>query len=329
MISIRVARMGVTAASLTVMALLSPDSDAQERRARIATLWPSPAEIVASYVAALEEGLAERGWHAQNTDVVHYFTDGRPETLARVAKHIVNGRPDVIWTPTNSGAMALQQATKTIPVVVGMSHDPVGVGLVESLARPGGNITGMTVPAAESVARRVEFLKEVEPELHAIAVLYSNAYPGNRAYLGELRSAARSFDLKLQEIALPGIADFNADNIAAQLRGAEALIVLGDNVTFPLRERIAEVAIRSGVTTIAGAKDFCLSGMLLCFGNSLAGQIRQSTDHLDCILRGADVATLPVQHPAAYELTVNMVTARALKVELPELLIARADEVIE
>jgi putative ABC transport system substrate-binding protein len=325
----RLARMLVAAASLAAVALLSPDGAAQERRARVATLWPSPAEVVASYVAALEEALVERGWHAHNTDVVHYFTDGRAESLARVAQHIARTRPDAIWTPTNSGAMALQQATTTIPVVVGMSHDPVGVGLVHSLARPGGNITGMTVPPAESVARRVELLKEAEPEIHAIAVLHGSAYPGNRAYLNELRAAARGFELRLEEIGLSGIGDFDADKIAARLRGVEALIVLGDNVTFPLRERIAEAAIRSGVTTIAGAKDFCLSGMLLCFGNSLAGQFRQSTDHLDCILRGADPARLPIQQPAAYELTVNLVTARALKLELPESLVARADEVIE
>ncbi|HEX2112953.1 MAG TPA: ABC transporter substrate-binding protein [Alphaproteobacteria bacterium] len=327
----RVARMVAAAACLAAAVLLPQIASAQsaERRARISTLWPSPAEVVASYVAALDEGLSARGWTVEKADLIHYFTDGRPESLARVAGQIAATRPDAIWTPTNTGAVALQRITKSIPVVVGLSHDPVGVGLVASLARPGGNITGMTAPASDTMATRIEILKEVEPEAHAIAVLYSSHYPDNRAYLAELRRAADRFGLAVEGIALRGITEFDADKIAARSRGAQALIVLGDNITFPLRQQIAAAAIRSGLTTIAAAKEYCLSGMLLCYGYSLEGQFRQSADYVDRILRGADPAALPVQQPAVYGLTVNLGTAKALRLDMPAAMIARADEVIE
>ena len=319
----------VSVACLAAAALLPQSAAAQpaERRAKIATLWPSAAEIVAPYVAAFEEGLAEHGW--QNADVIHYFTDKRPDALTRAAREIVATHPDVIWTPTNLGAIALQRATRTIPVVIGLSQDPVGVGLIASPEHPGGNITGMAAPIVEIVGKRIELLKEVEPELQAIAVLYSRDYPGNRAFLEELRNAAGGYGVALDEIALRGIGDFDADAIAARTRSAHALIVLGDNVTFPLRQRIADMAIQAGLTTIAAAKEYCESGMLLCFGYSLSGQFRQSSDYVDRILRGADPALLPVRYPTAYELTINLSTAKALHFDRTSSIAARADDVIE
>ncbi|HYE86717.1 MAG TPA: ABC transporter substrate-binding protein [Vicinamibacterales bacterium] len=321
-------RIVIAAACLVGAVALSHAAQPGERRARISTLWPGPAEILAQHVAALEEGLAAHGWNDGNMTIVHHFTDGRPDTLAQVAARIAASRPDAIWTPTNAGAIALQSVTGA-PIVVGLSQDPVAVGLAANLARPGGHVTGMTAPTSESVAKRLAVLLEIEPEIDSITVLYASGDAANRLYLGALRGAVERFGLTLEEIGLNGIRAFDAEWVEARLRDAQALIVLGDSVTYQLRERIAGAAIRYRLITIATARDYCMAGILLCFGSSLSGQFRQSADYLDRILIGADPATLPMLPPAVHELAVNVTTARTLHIDVPAAMIARADEVIE
>jgi putative tryptophan/tyrosine transport system substrate-binding protein len=289
----------------------------------------SPAAISAS-TEAFRQGLRERGYmEGQNIAIEYRFAEGREDRLPDLAAELVGLKIAVIVTSGTPATQAAKQATGTIPIVMAAVGDPVGVGFVTSLARPGGNITGLSLLDAELDAKRLELLKEAVPGLSRVGALWSATDAGMALAFSRVQSAAHTLGLQLRNMGVRHPDDFQSTFQAAKRGRAEALIVLAQPFTLRYRTQIVNLAINSQLPTMYTTSGFVNAGGLMSYAPSLNDMWRRAAYYVDRILKGAKPANLPVEQPTKVELVINLKTAKALGLTIPQSILIRADEVIE
>ena len=268
----------------------------------------------------------------QNIVVEYRAADGKIERLPGLASDLARLKVDLIVATGTPLARAAQQATTTIPIVSAVMGDPVGDGLVASLARPGGNITGLTFLGPELVPKRLELLKQAVPRVSRVAGLW---HPGafgertNRDMLKETEAAARTLGVQLQLVAVRGPDELDGAFSTMTRARADALIVFPSTMLFSERRRIVDLAAKHRLPSMAMAREFVGLGGLIAYGASIPDLIRRGVTYVDKILKGAKPADLPVEQPTKFELVINLKTAKALGLTIPQSLLLRADEVIK
>jgi putative ABC transport system substrate-binding protein len=280
------------------------------------------------WTAAFVARLRELGWIEGRTISIEYrWSEGRAERYAEIAAEFVRLKVDVIVT-VGSAVPIVKQATTAIPIVFAVGIDPVASGLVASLAKPGGNVTGLSIQAADLASKRVEILREVVPGLRRLAVITNadNAQPALEAK--ETQAAARTLGLDVTPLEIRRAADV-APAFQALGGQADALYVVIDQLTVANRTPILTFALSARLPTITSIRDFVKDGGLISYGPSYPDLFRHSADLVDKILRGAKPDDIPVEQPTKFELVVNLTTAKALGLTIPESFLSRADEVIE
>ena len=312
------------------IAPLAVEAQQSAKLARIGYLGTSsPAEIAPS-LEALQQGLRELGYvEGRNIAFEYRWAEGRMERLSAFAVEFVGLKIDVIVASSSPAALAAKDATRTIPIVFVTAGDPVDSGLVAGIARPGGNVTGLSLLAPEIVARQLQLLKEVVPKTSRVAVLANPANRNTALLVKETEDGARSLGVKVQFL---GVQSADAlDNALSAVAGerADALLVLFDPMLFTHRTRIAEFANNRHLPAMYPHREYAETGGLMSYGASIPDLSRRAAIYVDKILKGAKPADLPVQEPTRFELVINLKTAKALGLAIPKDMLLRADEVIQ
>jgi putative ABC transport system substrate-binding protein len=295
----------------------------------IGFLGPTTASAQSQWVAAFLHRLRELGWIEGRTFAIEYrFAEGHSERFAEIATEFVRLKVDVIVTYGTPQVIAARQATSVIPIVFALAGDPVGAGLIASLARPGGNVTGLSLQTTDSANKRIELLREVLPGLRRLAILVNVANPVHVLEIGEVHAAARTLGVEVATLEIRRTEDI-APAIEAGKAGADALYVAGDALLNANRARINILAAGARLPTIYPQREFVEAGGLISFGPNYQDLFRRAAGYVDKILRGGKPADLPVEQPTKFDLVINLITARALGLTIPPTLLARADEVIE
>jgi putative tryptophan/tyrosine transport system substrate-binding protein len=277
---------------------------------------------------AFVERLRALGWIEGRTIAIEYrWSEGRPERAAEIAAEFVRLKVDVILTSGNA-ITTLMQATSVIPIVFPLAPDPVGGGVVASLARPGGNVTGLSIQATDLASKRLEFLREVVPGLHRLAVLVDAGYPQAMREMGEVQAAARTLGIEVAPLEIRRAEDI-APAFAALKPQADALYIAIDGLILANRTPIITLALGARLPTIFGTRDYVQAGALMSYGPNFPDLFRRAADLVDKILRGTKPGDIPVEQPTKFELVLNLTTAKALGLTIPESFLSRADEVIE
>jgi putative tryptophan/tyrosine transport system substrate-binding protein len=276
------------------------------------------------------QGLRELGYvEGQNLIVERRYAGGRVERFQEFAAEMVRLKADVIIVVTTPAAFAVRNATTTIPIVHPAAIDPVGTGLIASLARPGGNITGLAVLNAETSAKRLQLLREVVPGLSRGAVLWNAANPANGLAWKETESAGQALGVTLQSNEVRAPKDFEGAFAMIAQQRPDILVVLQDALTLEHRREIIGFAVTERLPSMFVGKEWVEEGGLMSYGDRLPERYRRAADLVDKILKGANPADLPVEQPTTFELVVNLKTAKAIGLSLPPAFLARADQVIE
>jgi putative ABC transport system substrate-binding protein len=297
---------------------------------RIGRLSPISAAAEPPVIAGLRQGLRDLGWiEGENIAFEFRFADGRFDRLPQLAEELVRLKVDVIVAGSNPGAMAAKNATRDIPIVVVTTGDPIGGGLVASLARPGGNLTGVTALGQELTAKRLELLKEAMPGITQVAVLTNPGSPTSGPLLKEGEEAARSLGLRLTVLKASDAGEIDSAFAAMANARAEALMVPADIMFNSQTGNIAELAARHRLPATYGEREFVSAGGLMFYGASLPDMYRHAATHIDKIFKGAKPADLPIEQPTKFDLVINLKAARTLGIAIPPSLLLRADEVIE
>ena len=309
---------------------LATRAQTPRKMARIGWLSAGIPTVIPDLREAFLQGLRELGYvEGQTFALVARYGEGRQERLPELAVELVRLEVDVLVAPTSGAAKAAMDATRTIPIVMAGGGDPVGLGFVASLARPGGNVTGPSMMNTEIIGKRMQLLKEVVPGLARVAVLTNSVNPIHVLFWRETEPAARELGLELQPVEARAPEDFEAAFAAATRGKAGALIALDDALTYNDRSRIVTLAAASRLPVLYGYREFPDEGGLMSYGANLASHFRHAADYVDKILKGAKPANLPVEQPTKFDLIVNLKTAKALGLQLSPTLLGRADEVIE
>ena len=281
-------------------------------------------------IEAFREGLRVLGYVEGKTIVIEYrYAAGREDRLADLAAELVRLKVDLIVTDSSPAARAAQIATKTIPVVMAASGDPIGTGLIASLSRPGGNITGLTHLSPELSGKRLELLKEAFPKASRVAVLWNGANPDKASDFRETEAAARALGVQIQSLEVRGPNDFDKAFAAATSRRAQSLITLSDPLTGSHGRRILDFALKNRLPAMYGERGFVDAGGLMSYGHIPSDLHRRSAIFVDKILKGTKPADLPVEQPIKFELIINLKTAKQIGLTIPPNLLARADKVIK
>jgi putative ABC transport system substrate-binding protein len=280
------------------------------------------------WIDAFMERLRALGWTEGRTIAIEYrWSEGLPERAAEMAAEFVQLKVDVILT-NGSAVATLMRATSVIPIVFALSPDPVGGGLVASLARPGGNVTGLSIEATDLASKRLEVLREVVPGLHRLAVMVDVGYPQAVREMGEVQAAARTLGIEVVPLEIRRAEDI-APAFAALKVQADALYITIDALVLANRRDIITLALGARLPTIFGTRDYVQAGGLMSYGANFPDLFRRAADMVDKILRGAKPGDIPVEQPTKFELVLNLKTAKALGLTIPESFLSRADELIE
>ena len=281
------------------------------------------------WVAAFVQRLRELGWIEGRTITIEYrWAEGRSERFAEIAAELVRRKVDVIVTSATEAIVAAKQATSVIPIVFAAAGDPVGTGLVASLARPGGNITGLSIQQTDVAAKRLELLREIVPGLRRLAILGNASGPAVVLDMREVETAARTLGLEVITSEIRRGEDI-APAFAAFKGRAEALYLPIDPLVNTHRLRISMLALAARLPTMHSVREYVEAGGLISYGPNRPELYRRAAELVDKILRGAKPADIPVEQPTKFELVINVKTAKALGLDIPPSLLARADEVIE
>jgi putative tryptophan/tyrosine transport system substrate-binding protein len=321
--------------AVTAGALAAPlASFAQQpaKIARIGFLYPaSPEGVGAVRLQWFRDALRELGYvEGKNLQLEVRWGEGKLDRLPALAAELVQLKVDVIVAASSPAVLAASQATRTIPIVMPTSSDPVGDGLVASLARPGGNITGLSQMAPELGEKRIQLLKEMFPKVsHAMAVLWNPDYVGMRARFEQARVAAPAVGLTVRSVEVRDARELDVAFEAIIREHPEALLLLVDPLTLSQRARIVEFAAEQRLPAIYETRDFVDVGGLISYGPNVPDLFRRAATYVDKILRGAKPADLPIEQPTKFELVINMRAAKALGIKFPESILLRADNVIE
>jgi putative ABC transport system substrate-binding protein len=294
----------------------------------IGYLGTAAASAWAPWTAAFVQRLGELGWIEGRTVAIQYrWAEGRAERHAEIAAEFVRLKVDVIVSGGNA-AVAAKQASMVVPIVFALVDDPVGMGLVASLARPGGNVTGLAMQTTDLVGKRLSLLREVIPNLRRLAIMANVEYPFAALEMAEAQTAAGTLGLDAAVFEIRRAEDI-APAFEALKDRADALYVVGDALVATHRIQINALALTGRLPTTHVVREFAEAGGLMSYGPNLPDLFRRAADYVDKILRGAKPADIPVEQPTKFELVINLKTAKALGLEVPPALLARADEVIE
>ena len=306
-----------------------------QQRSRVPKIgYLSPVSAASGFLARDEmfrQGLRELGYVDGTNIVIEYrFADGQFDRLPALAAELVQLKVDVIVTAVTQASLAARDATKTIPIVIAGVSDPVGSGLIENLARPGGNITGTSSQTSEVVGKSLELLKEVIPEIARVAALWN---PSNVVFQAEMLKEAETAAAALR-IQLKVFGGRNDDELGGAFSAiahehADALLVLADPFLISRQKNIVDFALKQRLPAIYATKEHATVGGLMTYGPNINGQFRRAAAYVDRILKGAKPSDLPVEQPTQFELAINLKTAKVLGLTIPPTLLARADEVIE
>jgi putative tryptophan/tyrosine transport system substrate-binding protein len=303
-----------------------------QQSARLRTigfLGPNTHAAASESIAAFVQRLRELGWIEGRTVAIDYrWAEGRSERAAEIAAEFARLKVDVIVTQSTPASLAAKQATSAIPIVFASAGDPVGTGLVASLARPGGNITGLSGQATDTAAKRLQLLREVVPNLRRLAILANVDNPFNVLEMDEVQTAAHTLGLEVAALEIR-----RSEDIAPAfetLKGrAEALYVGGDPLLITNQIRINTLALGAKLPTMSIFRHYVVAGGLMSYGPNFTDLYRRAAEFVDKILRGTKPADLPVEQPIKFDLVLNLTTAKVLDLTIPESFLLRADEVIE
>ncbi len=303
----------------------------QEKRVpRIGLLSPFSRSDTALWHQAFLEGLRDLGWvEGQNIVVEYRYAEGKVDVLPELAADLVRLKVDIIVTAVTNDTLAAKNTTKEIPIVMAAAGDPVATGIVESLARPGGNITGLSQMNPELTGKRLDLLKEIVPKLSPVAVLWNPEDPISILGWDEIQLPARKLGVEVHslEVRSPGDLDKALDEAARTHVGA--LVIMPNPVFVTNLKRIADFAAQNRLPSIFHLREFANAGGLVSYGIDRSDQFRRAATYVDKILKGAKPADLPIEQPTKFELVINLKTAKALGLAVPPTLLSSADEVIE
>ena len=320
--------LGVWLSAALIGALVPPSADAQPtvRVYRIGTLGNENTPVW----EGLRQGLRDLGYmEGRNISIEARWSNGSPDRLPALARELAELKPDVIVASSTQAIHAAKNATTTIPVVMVLASFPDKVGLIESLARPGGNVTGLSTLGPQLMAKRVELLKEIVPKASRVALLFDPANPVESLAMRELIAAGESAGIKVQMFAARSPDEVVTSLAAAASSGADALWAFGNPANFKNRQLIAEAARKNRLPSMFDERLFVDAGGLVSYGPSYLDQFRRAATYVDKILKGAKPAELPVEQPIKFDLSLNQTTARTLGLTIPPSVLLRADRVIE
>ncbi|MGC1825098.1 MAG: ABC transporter substrate-binding protein [Pseudolabrys sp.] len=286
------------------------------------------ASAFAPWTAAFVARMRELGWIEGRTIAIEYrWSEGRPERYAEIAGEFVRLKVDAIVT-VGSAVPIVKQATTTIPIVFAVGIDPVGSGLVASLAKPGGNVTGLSLQANDLAGKRLELLRQVVPQLRRLAIMFNAGNSQPALEMRDTQAAAYTLGLEVAPLEIR-----RAEDIAPAFQSlktqADALYVAVDQLVVANRTRILTLALGARLPTVFSTRDFVKAGAFMSYGPNYSDLFRHSADYVDKILRGTKPGDIPVEQPTKFELVINLTTAKALGLTIPEAFLLRADEVIE
>jgi putative ABC transport system substrate-binding protein len=319
---------GVALCAMLVALCVPVEAQPLERVPRVGFLTSSPS-VFPDRNEAFRQGLRDLGYVEGKNIVIEWrYAEGKPDRYPGLAAELVRLKVDVIVAGSPTTAVILKEATTTIPIVIGYHTDPVGTGLVASLARPGGNITGLSVLAPELGGKRLEILKEVVPKLSRVAVLGSSTLPGNAEILKETERAAAASGVKLQFVDVLSPEDIETAFRRMVKGRADAVLAQGSGVLNAQRTQVAAFAIKRRLPAMYYAPEFVEAGGLMFYGVDFADLYRRAASYVDKILKGAKPAELPVEQPKKFEFVVNLTAARQIRLTIPPNVLVRADRVI-
>jgi putative tryptophan/tyrosine transport system substrate-binding protein len=319
--------LGLLVALTLLVAPLAAEAQPPGKVYRIGYLGTTP--LPAHLWDALLEGLRERGYiEGRNLVFERRVSEGHAERFPAFAAELVRLRVDLILVSTTPAAIAAKHATQTIPIVIPTANDPVGAGLVESLARPGGNVTGLSQTSPDLAGKRLELLKDVVPGLSRVVVLSNAANPANASAWQETQAAARALGVQLQSLEVWGPQDLEGALALTAKSRPDALLVLGDALIAMHRQHIAEFATQQHLPSVFGGREWVVAGGLMSYGPSVPDLHRRAAYYVDRILKGAKPGDLPVEQPLTFELVINLKIAEALGLTIPPPLLFQATEVI-
>jgi putative ABC transport system substrate-binding protein len=328
-------RVSRRSAVLTAVALLAAPYGAGAQQAgkvyRIGYLSTPTRESVERGLQAFLRKLRELGWvEGQNLAVEYRWAEGNVERLPGLAAELVRRKMDVIVAPAGSAALAAKNATSSIPIVMIFPSDPVELGLVASLSRPGGNITGTAfTPGPEIFGKQLQFLTEMVPRASRVAMLSNPADPSFALQMTEVEATARALRVRLQPVEARGQEDFDGAFAAMARERADALLVGGTSTFLAHRARLAELALKGRLPTMFSFRECVDAGGLMAYAVNMVDFVGHAAVYVDKILRGAKPADLPVEQPTKFELIINLKATKALGITVPQTLLLRADEVIQ
>jgi putative ABC transport system substrate-binding protein len=298
---------------------------------RVGYLTVASREQQLHLINAFEESLQNLGYRVGGNVVIEYrFADGEMERLPQLAADLVLLGVDIIVTGVNPNTVAAMKATTTIPIVMTNSTDPIGAGLVASLARPGGNVTGLAADTGDDIhGKRLELLKETVPNLSRVGILWNPDFASNQSRVESVRKAAQGIGLKVISVEARGQDAFEQAFTTMVRERTQGFIVLSDGVLFNYRGRISVMAFGNRLASASTQREYAHAGLLLTYGVDFRDLFRRSAYFVDKLLKGAKAADLPVEQPTKFELVINLKTAKALGIIVPPTLLTRADEVIE
>jgi putative ABC transport system substrate-binding protein len=313
------------------LALWPVDARAQRRISRIGYLGSSSPALEPHYVEAFRRQLRDLGRvEGQDIAIDYRWAEGHDDRLPGLAAELVNLNSNVIVTTGTPSTLAAMRATRSIPIVMASSGDPVGVGLVASMARPGGNVTGFTILGPQLEGKRLELLQQAVPHLKRAAVLWNPNNPAIVFYLDTIKKAARALQISLEPVVEVRRADeMESALLAIESARPDALAVLADRFLLANRARILEFAGAKRLPAMFPYKEYVEDGGLMSYAPSNIDLFRGAATYVDKILKGANPAELPVQEPTRFELIVNLRAAKAIGIDLPAVFLLRADELIE
>ena len=301
----------------------------QTKLPTIGFLGAATPSAASQWVAAFVQRLRELGWiENRNVAIEYRWAEGRTERFAEIAADFVRLKVDVIMTWSGGPVIAAKHATTVIPIVFALQTDPVGTGLVASLSRPGGNVTGLSVQQTDTVSKRLELLREIVPGLARLAIMANAGGPGAVLEMAEVMATARTLGLEVVTFEIRQAEDIALAFESFKAR-AEALYVSTDPLVFTNRIRINTLAQSGRLPTMYSQREYVEAGGLMSYGANISDLFRRSAEYVDKILRGAKPADLPVEQPTKFDLVINLTTAKALGLTVPRMLLGRADEVIE
>ncbi len=297
---------------------------------RIGFLLATSLSVESARIEAFRQGLRELGYvEGKNIIIEWRWAEGKFDRLPELAAELVRLNVDVIVTGGSTSTGAAKKVTTTVPIVMAQVNDPVGSGFVASLARPGGNMTGLSTLVPELSGKRLELLKEIVPKLSRVAVFGDSTNPGNAQALREIELAAGAFGVKLQYLDVPGPKDIETAFRAASKGRADAVLVLGGPVLQSHRTQIVELAVKSRLPATYNTPEYVEDGGLMSYGVSVIDLYHRAATYVDKILKGTKSADLPVEQPTKFELIINLKAAKQIGLTIPQSILYRADKVIK